>query len=56
MSVAIFRLYVSAATAVVVAMFAGCAMTESPISKEQFSEHVVALLAGKTRLWLKPAS
>ncbi|MCC4599308.1 hypothetical protein GGR79_000402 [Xanthomonas arboricola] len=47
MSFAIFRSYVSASAAVVVATFAGCAMTEPPISKEQFSEHVVKLLAGK---------
>ncbi|WP_226426894.1 hypothetical protein [Xanthomonas sp. MWU16-30325] len=47
MSFAIFRSYVSASAAVVVATFAGCAMTEPPISKEQFSEHVVTLLAGK---------
>lgn len=44
---AIFRSYVSALAAVVVATFAGCAMTEPPISKKQFSEHVVTLLAGK---------
>lgn len=47
MPFAIFRPHASAATAVVVAIFAGCAMTEPPISKKQFSEHVATLLAGK---------
>ncbi|MEQ8034829.1 hypothetical protein [Xanthomonas sp. WHRI 6106] len=47
MPFAIFRPHVSAVATVVVATFSGCAMTEPPISKKQFSEHVVALLAGK---------
>ncbi|MCC4609769.1 hypothetical protein [Xanthomonas campestris] len=47
MPFAIFRPHVSAVATVVFATFSGCAMTEPPISKKQFSEHVVALLAGK---------
>ncbi|OAX86247.1 hypothetical protein A7D16_20185 [Xanthomonas nasturtii] len=47
MPFAIFRAHVSALVAGCVATFAGCTMTEPPISKEQFSEHVVTLLAGK---------
>ncbi|MFO3707232.1 hypothetical protein ACI6Q5_20180 [Xanthomonas codiaei] len=47
MPFAIFPHYFSASAAVVVATFAGCAMNEPTISKEQFSEHVAALLAGK---------
>lgn len=34
-------------SALVAAVFARCAMAESPISKQEFSAHVDALLAGK---------
>ncbi|MEA0696339.1 hypothetical protein QYY73_18080 [Xanthomonas campestris pv. campestris] len=47
MPFAIFRPHVSIAAAVVVASFAGCVVTEAPISQKQFSDHVATLLAGK---------
>nr|WP_076038276.1 hypothetical protein [Xanthomonas campestris] len=47
MPFAIFRPHVSIAAAVVFATFAGCAVTEAPISQKQFSDHVATLLAGK---------
>lgn len=43
----IFRSHVSIAAAVVVATFAGCAVTEAPMAQKQFSDHVAMLLAGQ---------
>lgn len=43
----IFRSHVSIAAAVVVATFAGCAVTEAPMAQKQVSDHVAMLLAGK---------